>query len=80
MQHNLSATPCQLGLTGIDHGYPGNTRIARTDQSAMTAPAEIQPVIDSALSRVASELEAIAEALERLETLVALIASAATAK
>jgi hypothetical protein len=46
----------------------------------MTAPAEIQPVIDSALSRVASELEAIAEALERLETLVALIASAATAK
>jgi hypothetical protein len=40
---------------------------------------EIQLVTETALSRVAGELEQIANALERLETLVALIASAATA-
>jgi hypothetical protein len=40
----------------------------------------VEPVIDSALSRVAHELASIASALERLETLVAVIASAATAK
>ena len=43
------------------------------------APAAIEPVIDSALA-VARELEQIGEALERLERVVALIASAATAK
>jgi hypothetical protein len=47
---------------------------------AMTSPADIEPVIDSALSRVARELEQIGQALERLETLVAVIASAAVAK
>jgi hypothetical protein len=46
----------------------------------MTAPAEIQPVIETALGRVARELVKIETALRRLETLVALIASAAAAK
>ena len=46
------------------------------DKTAMTAPAEIQPVVDSALARVARELEQIARALEKIESLVALIASA----
>jgi hypothetical protein len=46
----------------------------------MNAPADIEPAVESALGRVARELEAIAEALERLETLVAFIASAAVAK
>jgi hypothetical protein len=48
--------------------------------AAMTAPAEIQPAIELALSRVARELEQVAQALERLEPLVAVIASAAVAK
>ena len=46
----------------------------------MSAPAEIEAAVETALSRVARELVAIAETLERLETLVALIASAAVAK
>jgi hypothetical protein len=46
----------------------------------MTSPVDIEPAIDSALTRVAHELASIASALERLESLVALIASAATAK
>ena len=46
----------------------------------MNAPAaNIEPAIDSALSRVADELVKIAKALERLEQLVAIIASAASA-
>jgi hypothetical protein len=45
----------------------------------MTAPAEIQPAIESALARVARELEAIAEALARLEITLQIIASSATA-
>jgi hypothetical protein len=40
----------------------------------------IESAIDSALSRVARELADIAKSLDRLESLVALIASAATAK
>ena len=50
------------------------------DRERMTAPADIEPAIESALSRVARELVEIARALERLETLIALIASAAVAK
>ena len=46
----------------------------------MSTPADIEPAVESALSRVARELVAIAEAIERLESLVALIASAKTAK
>ena len=46
----------------------------------MNAPAEIEPAIESALFRVARELVQITKALERLEALVALIASAAIAK
>ena len=46
----------------------------------MNAPAEVQPAIDSSLMRVAHELASIASALERLENLVALIASAAASK
>ena len=46
----------------------------------MNAPVDIEPVIDSALTKVAQELASIANALERLETLVALIASAAVTK
>ena len=46
----------------------------------MNATADIDVVIESALVRVARELEAIAAALERLQSLVAVIASAATAK
>jgi hypothetical protein len=46
----------------------------------MNAPTEIEPAIETALSRVARELVEIARALERLETLVAFIASAATTK
>jgi hypothetical protein len=49
-------------------------------RKAMNKPADIEPAIESALSRVARELEAITEAVERLESLVALIASAAAAK
>ena len=45
----------------------------------MNAAADIEPAIDSALTRVAHELASIAKALERLEQLVALIASAASA-
>ena len=36
---------------------------------AMISPTDIEPVIDSALSRVARELEQIGQALERLEEL-----------
>jgi hypothetical protein len=46
----------------------------------MNAPVDIETTIEAALSRVARELVEIANALERLENLVALIASAATAK
>ena len=49
--------------------------IERHDSASTIAPA-----IETALSRVARELADIAKALDRLETLVALIASAATAK
>jgi hypothetical protein len=45
--------------------------------TALTAP---EPVIEAALSRVAPELVEIARALERLESLVALTASAAATK
>jgi hypothetical protein len=44
------------------------------------SPADISPSIEASLVRVARELEAIAAALERLQILVALIASAAVAK
>jgi uncharacterized membrane protein (DUF373 family) len=46
----------------------------------MTTPAEIEAAVETALSRVARELVAVAETLERLEILVALIASAAVSK
>jgi hypothetical protein len=42
--------------------------------------AEIEPLIESALERVARELESARRALERLASLVALIASAAATK
>ena len=45
----------------------------------MTELTAIEPIIETALTKVARELAAIANALDRLETLVALIASAATA-
>jgi hypothetical protein len=51
-----------------------------TEQPTMNAPAEIKPAIEAALTRVAQELTSIASALERLENLVAIIASAAAAK
>jgi hypothetical protein len=46
----------------------------------MNAPSEISLAIEAALARVTRELTAAAEALERLEHLVAIIASAAIAK
>jgi hypothetical protein len=46
----------------------------------MKASGELHSAIEDALSRVACELTQIASALERLETLVALIASVAVAK
>jgi hypothetical protein len=45
----------------------------------MSTPTEVQIAVETALSRVACELEAIAAAVERLQSLVALIASAAVA-
>jgi hypothetical protein len=53
---------------------------ALLNSAAVALPAEIQPTIEAALSRVAHELASIAEALARLEITLALIASAATAK
>ena len=44
------------------------------------APTDISPTIEAALVRAARELEQVAQALARLETLIALIASAASAK
>jgi hypothetical protein len=44
------------------------------------SPVEIEPAIEASLSRLARELGTIAEALERLENFVALIASAASAR
>jgi hypothetical protein len=44
------------------------------------AGSEVETAIETALSRVARELEAVARSLERLESLIALIASAAVAK
>ena len=46
----------------------------------MNTVAQIEPAIDSALTRVARELVEIAKSLERLESMIALIASAAIAK
>ena len=46
----------------------------------MTAPADIEPTLAAVLERVSAELTAVAETLAKIETLVALIASAATAK
>lgn len=46
----------------------------------MTAPDEIRPAVDSALERIAREIEAARRELERLSSLLALIASAATTK
>jgi hypothetical protein len=46
----------------------------------MNAPAEIETAIETVLGRVARELEQVAQSLARLETLVALLASAAVAK
>lgn len=46
----------------------------------MNTVAQIEPAINSALASVARELVEIARALEKLEALVALIASAAIAK
>ena len=44
----------------------------------MTPPADIQPAIDSALERIAIEIEAARRELERLSSLLQIIASAAT--
>jgi hypothetical protein len=46
----------------------------------MNTVAQIEPAIDSALASVARELVEIAKSLERLESMIALIASAAIAK
>jgi hypothetical protein len=43
-------------------------------------PAEIETAVETAFSRVARELVEIGRALERLEALVALLASVAVAK
>jgi hypothetical protein len=57
----------------------GSVRFADHRQ-ARSAPAEIEPAIETALARVARELTEIAKALERLETLVAFIASGGGSK
>jgi hypothetical protein len=46
----------------------------------MNAPAEVEPAIEAAISRVAAELAEIAQAVARLEIILQLIASAAVAK
>jgi hypothetical protein len=46
----------------------------------MSTPTEVQIAVETALSRVACELEAIAAAVERLQTQIALIASVASAR
>jgi hypothetical protein len=57
-----------------------NHVIVRRNFDLMNAPADIQPAIESELARVARELDVIGRSLERLESLIALIASAAVAK
>jgi hypothetical protein len=46
----------------------------------MSTPTEVQIAVETSLARVGHELVAIDEALERLETQIAFIASAAAAK
>lgn len=46
----------------------------------MTASVDIQPPIDSALERIARDIEAARRELERLSSLLQIIASAAVAK
>ena len=56
------------------------TTNASEHPDGMSAPADISPAVEAALARVARELEQVAQALARIEILLQLIASAASAK